>query len=201
MNPAYPMAHFEYANYLTALGRLDEALAETKRTLELDPMTPLFNSGMAAQLYYARRFDEAIEQDRKTLELDPSFAASHLGLGFSYAAKGMYREALAEFEKLPPGRCRSCLAYAHARLGERSQALRTIDELKAVSKQEPVSPEVFAIIYLGLGEKDQAFAWLEKAYDERDHSLLSTLKVDPLWDPLRSDPRFADLLRRIGPPR
>jgi eukaryotic-like serine/threonine-protein kinase len=201
LNPAYPVAHFEYANYLTALGRLDEALAETKRTLELDPMTPLFNSGMADQLYSARRFDEAIEQDRKTLELDPSFAASHLGLGFSYAAKGMYREALAEFEKLPPGRCRSCLAYAHARLGERSQALRTIDELKAVSKQEPVSPEVFAIIYVGLGEKDQAFAWLEKAYDERDHSLLSTLKVDPLWDPLRSDPRFADLLRRIGPPR
>jgi eukaryotic-like serine/threonine-protein kinase len=200
LNPAYPLAHFEHANYFAALGRTDEALAENKRTLELDPMTPLFNSGMASQLYFARRFDEAIEQDRKTLELDPSFAGSHFGLGFSYAAKGMYREALTEFEKLPRGWGEPFEAYAHARLGERSQAQQILDQLTAVSKREAMPADAFAVIYLGLGEKDQAFAMLEKAYEDRAFIFLSTLKLDPLWDPLRSDPRFADLLRRIGPP-
>ncbi|HEV1993723.1 MAG TPA: protein kinase, partial [Candidatus Acidoferrum sp.] len=180
LNPAYPLAHFEHANYLAALGRPEEALAERRRTLELDPVTPLFNSGMANQLYLARRFDEAIEQDRKTLELDPSFPGSHFGLGFSYAAKGMYREALAEFAKLPRGWGDPFVAYAHGRLGERSQALRILDRLKAVSKQEPVHADAFAVIYLGLGEKDQTFAWLEKAYEEHDLIFLSTLKLDPL---------------------
>jgi len=88
----------------------------------------------------------------------------------------------------------------HARLGERSQALRILDELKGASKQKYVSAYSFAVIYLGLGEKDQAFAWLEKAYEERSF-LLPYLKVDPIWDPLRSDPRFADLLRRMGLPQ
>ena len=203
LNPAYPLAHFEYANYLSALGRSDEALAETKRALDLDPVSPLFNTGMAFQLYRSRRFDEAIEQDRKTLDIDPSFAPSHDVLGLTYAAKGMYREALTEFEKLPRGWGESNVAYAHARLGERSQALRMLDEFKAKSKQKSASGDSFssdfAVIYLGLGEKDQAFAWLEKAYEERSLIFLSNLKVDPLWDPLRSDPRFTDLLRRIGP--
>ena len=201
LNPAYPLAHFEYANYLSALGRLDEALAERKRTLDLDPVSPLFNSGMAYDLYIARRFDEAINQRRKVLEMDPSLPHNLFGLGLIYAAKGMYREALAEFEKLPPsGRRDVYLAYTRARLGERSQALRILDELKGVSKQEYVSAYSFAVIYLGLGEKDQAFAWLEKAYEERSF-LLPYLKVDPIWDPLRSDPRFADLVRRIGLPQ
>jgi serine/threonine protein kinase/tetratricopeptide (TPR) repeat protein len=199
LNPANPMAHFEYANYLIALGRSDQALAETKRTLELDPVNPLFNSGMADQLYLARRFDEAIEQDRKTLELDAGFLSSHEGLGFTYAAMGRYREALAEFEKLPADICISCRAYAHAMLGERSDALRILNELKAKSKQEPVLAFSFAIIYLGLREKDQAFAWLEKTYEDRNFLALSSLRLDPLWDPLRSDQRFVDLMRRISP--
>jgi eukaryotic-like serine/threonine-protein kinase len=199
LNPAYPLAHFEQANYLGALGRSDEAVAETKRTLELDPVSPLFNSGMAFQLYLARRFDEAMEQDRKTLELDPNYFPSHVGLGYTYAAKGMYREALAEFEKVPPDWCYSCRAYAHARLGERSQALQLLSELKVRSRKEPVSPFTFATVYLGLGDKDQAFAWLEKTYNERNLIALSTLGVDPMWDPVRSDRRFANLLRRIGP--
>jgi tetratricopeptide (TPR) repeat protein len=159
----------------------------------------LFNVGMALDLYFARRFDAAIEQARKTLEMDPSFSHARFGLGCAYAAKGMYRQALAEFEKLPDRRRDVYLAYAHARLGERSQALRLLDELKAPAKQTSVDAFSFAVIYLGLGDKDQAFALLEKAYQERSSSLLD-LKVDPLWDPLRSDPRFADLLRRVGLP-
>jgi tetratricopeptide (TPR) repeat protein len=108
---------------------------------------------------------------------------------------------LAEFEKLPDRRRDVYGAYVHARLGERSQALRILDELKGASKQEYVSAYSFAVIYLGLGEKDQAFAWLEKAYEERSFLLPNYLKVDPIWDPLRSDPRFADLVRRIGLPQ
>jgi serine/threonine protein kinase/Tfp pilus assembly protein PilF len=200
LNPASPMAHHEYANYLLALGRSNESMTEMQRTLELDPVSPLFNGSLAYKLYSARRFDEAIEQERKTLDMDPSMPAAHYVLGAAYAAKGMYREALAEFEKLPDRRRDVYGAYVHARLGERSQALRILDELKGASKQEYVSAYSFAVIYLGLGEKDQAFAWLEKAYEERSF-LLPYLKVDPIWDPLRSDPRFADLVRRIGLPQ
>jgi TolB-like protein/Tfp pilus assembly protein PilF len=204
LNPASPQAHLEYANYLSALGRLNESMTETKRALDLDPVSPLINFAMVGQLYLARRFDEAIEQARKTLDMDPSFTLTHLELGFAYAAKGMYREALAEFEKVPdlPDRRRDAyLAYVHARLGERSQALQMLDELKALSKQTSVLAFSFALIYLGLGEKDQTFAWLEKTYEERSSRMFLFLKVDPIWDPVRSDPRFADLLRRVGLPQ
>jgi serine/threonine protein kinase/thioredoxin-like negative regulator of GroEL len=201
LNPASPLAHYEYANYLSAVGRLDEALRERKRTIELDPVSPLFNSGLAAELYTARRFDEAIEQDRKTLDLDPNWADSHFGLGLTFAAKRMYREALTELEKVPGGRRDPYAAYVRARMGERGQALRTLGELDRLSKKAPVRTAAFAIVHLGLGDKDQAFAWLEKCLRERDYPFLSTLKLDPIWDPLRSDPRFADLLRRIGLPQ
>jgi len=201
LNPSYPNAHNWYALYLAALGRSDEALAEAKRALGLDPASPGANQGMALHLYYARRFDEAIEQFRKTLEMD--YRDAHAGLGFAYAAKGMYREALPEFEKyseLDRGTPRSIayLGYVRARLNERSQALRALDELRALSKQRYVSSAAFAPIYMGLGDKDQAFTWLEKAYEER--ARLPMLRIEPIWDPLRTDPRFQALLRRIGLP-
>lgn len=198
LNPASPMAHFEYGNYLGAVGRSDEALREMKSTLDLDPISPLFNSGLGEALYDARRFDAAIEQARKTLDVDPSFSRSRVDLGLAYAAKGMYQEAEAELEKLPERR-RFALAYVYARAGKRTQALRLLDELKASSDQGLYSSSV-ALIYLGLGEKDQAFVWLEKAYEERSIYLAGTLKLNPLWDPLRSDPRYANLVRRIGLP-
>ncbi len=201
LNPAYPNAHSWYSYYLAALGRSDEALAEAKRTLDLDPASPGANQGMALHLYYARRFDEAIEQFRKTLEMD--YRDAHAGLGLAYAAKGMYREALLEFEKyseLDRGpRSIAYLGYVRARLNERSQALRALDELRALSKQRYVSSASFAVVYMGLGDKDQTFTWLEKAYEER-FSRLPMLKIEPIWDPLRSDPRFQDLLHRVGLP-
>jgi len=204
LNPAYPLAHSLYSLYLGALGRSEEGLREAKRALDLDPVSPAIVHYMAVQLYLARRFDEAIEQCRKTLELDPSFAPVHGALGHVYAAKGMYREALAEYEKYSalsggsPGST-AFVGYAHARLGQRSQAFRVLDQLGAASKQRYVPALSFAIVYVGLGEKEQAFLWLEKAYDERTNSL-AYLKVSAIWDPLRSDPRFADLVRRIGLP-
>jgi tetratricopeptide (TPR) repeat protein len=156
------------------------------------------------QFYFARQFDQAIEQAHKTLELDPNFAISYELLGEVYVSRGMYREGLSELEKysaLSRGRAMSLalLGYAHARLGERSQALRMLEQLEATSKERYTPASSFAVVYAGLGEKDQAFAWLEKAYGERT-SRLGYLKVEPLWDPLRPDPRFADLVRRIGLP-
>jgi tetratricopeptide (TPR) repeat protein len=201
LNPASFLVHHEYAGYLVYLGRSNEALEAFRKAAELDPVSPLITSGVAWTLYSTRRFDEAMEQARKALDIDPSLPPAISVLGSAYVAKGMYREAEAEFGKLAPGPRRDAyLAYLHAQLGERNQALQMLDELKGLSKQTYVPAFFFAIIYLGLGEKDQAFAWLEKAYDQRSSGILF-LKYDPIWDPLRSDPRFADLLRRIGLPQ
>lgn len=204
LNPAYSRAHTFYPFYLSSLGRSEEALAVAKYSLDLDPASPAVSHSLAVQLYLARQFDNAIAQVHKTLELDPNFAISYELLGEVYVSRGMYRESLSELEKysaLSRGRAMSLalLGYAHARLGERSQALGVLRQLEAASKQSYTPPFSFAVVYAGLGEKDQAFAWLEKAYGERT-SRLGYFKVEPLWDPLRTDPRFADLVRRIGLP-
>ena len=204
LNPAYSRVHTFYAFYLSSLGRSEQAVAVAKHSFDLDPASPAVSHSLTVQLYLARRFDQAIEQSHKTLELDQNFAISYATLGEVYISKGMYREGLPTLEKysvLSRGRAMSLalLGYAHARLGERSQALRILDQLEASSKERYTPAVSFAAVYAGLGEKDQAFAWLEKAYGERT-GRLGYLKVEPLWDPLRSDPRFADLVGRIGPP-
>jgi TolB-like protein len=204
LNPAYPLAHSYYSLYLGALGRSEEGLTEAKRALDLDPVSPAILHYVVVQLYMARRFDEAIEQCRKTLELDPSFTPAHRVLAEVYAAKGMYLETLAAYEKYAtlsggsPGST-AFVGYALALSGQRSQAFRVLDQLGATSKQRYVSALSFAVVYVGLGESEQAFLRLEKAYVERTNSL-AYLKVDATWDPLRSDPRFTDLVRRIGLP-
>ena len=204
LNPAYSRVHTFYPFYLSSLGRSEQALAVAKQSFDLDPASPAVSHSLTVQLYLARRFDQAIEQSHKTLELDQNFAMSYATLGEVYISKGMYREGLPTLEKysvLSRGRAMSLalLGYTHARLGERSQALRILDQLEAASKERYTPAVSFAAVYAGLGEKDQAFAWLEKAYGERT-GRLGYLKVKPLWDPLRSDPRFADLVGRIGLP-
>jgi TolB-like protein/Tfp pilus assembly protein PilF len=204
LNPAYSRAHTFYAFYLSSLGRSEEALAVAKRALDLDPASPAVSHSLAVQLYLARKFDRATEQVHDTLEMDANFAISYAVLGEVYLSQRMYREGLLALEKYSAlsrssATSLALLGYSHARLGELKEALQKIEELKAASTQGFVPAFFVALVYAGLENQDQAFTWLEKAYEER-FNRLAYLKVEPLWDPLRSDPRFADLLRRVGIP-
>ncbi len=202
LDPTAALAHLEYGNFLSALGRVDEGVAETARAVELNPTSPLFNSILSGQLYFQRRYDESIEQARKTLDLDSGYVRAHADAGLAYAAKGMYREALAEFEKAPPDGDRDILlGYAYGRSGDRARAKRILDKLEAQANkmEHPGGVGGFlAVVCVGLGDKDRAFAWLNKSLDERDWFALATIKPDPMWDPLRSDPRYGALLKRMG---
>jgi TolB-like protein/Tfp pilus assembly protein PilF len=204
LNPAYTRGHTFYTFYLSSSGRSEEALEVAKGALDLDPASAAVSHSLAVQLYLARKFDRAIEQAHDTLEMDANFAISYAVLGEVYLSKGMYREGLSALEKYSAlsrsgAASLALLGYAHARLGEPKESLQVIEALKAASKQSFVPTLFVALVYAGLEDKDQAFTWLEKAYEER-FSRLAYLKVEALWDPLRSDPRFADLLRRVGIP-
>ncbi len=204
LNPAYTRGHTFYPFYLSSIGRSEEALEVAKGALDLDPASPAVSHSLAVQLYLARKFDRAIEQAHDTLEMDANFAISYAVLGEVYLSKGMYQEGLSALEKYSAlsrsgAASLALLGYSHARLGERKESLQVIEALKAASKQSFVPALFVALVYAGLEDKDQAFTWLEKAYGER-FNRLAYLKVEALWDPLRSDPRFADLLRRVGIP-
>ena len=202
LNPNYPQAHHWYAIYLAWAGRSDQAVAEARRALELDPLSLPINMTLGWVLCIGRQEDQGIEQLRKTIEMDPNFVIAHHRLGLGYEQKGMYSEAIAEFQKLyhlPGGKqiAVAALGHAYAASGKREDAQKAIAELQELSKQRYVSAASIAIIYAALGDKDQAFAWLGKA--DKDHDLgFSRLKVEPRFDSLRSDHRFADLVRRVG---
>jgi TolB-like protein/DNA-binding winged helix-turn-helix (wHTH) protein/Tfp pilus assembly protein PilF len=202
IDPNYATAHHWYSVYLTAMNRPDEAAAEIKRAQELDPLSLVINTDIGFELYYSRRHDEAIKQLRTTLEMNPKFPLAHLWLGRAYEEKGLYREALAEFKQVDatlPSWPVAIAAIGHVAgvAGQREEARQALNQLFSLSKQKYVTPYGVALVYAGLGEKEQAFEWLNKAYDERSHWLV-WLKLDPRWDNLRPDPRFAKLVRRIG---
>jgi Flp pilus assembly protein TadD len=157
---------------------------------------------VGSQFYHAHQYDQAIEQCQKTLELDPNFAQAHFFLGLGYEQKARYEEAIAALKKaitLSPNDPRfvSALGHAHAMSGQRNEAMKILHQLQDLLQQRYVLPDEMAIIYAGLGEKEQAFAWLEKAYADRAWRL-PFLKVDPRFDSLHSDSRFSDLVRRVG---
>ena len=203
LNPNYSLAHMWYgAMALRKTGRLGEAIAEEKRALELDPLSPLTNLALGAELLSARQYDRAIEQEWKTLELDPNYLAARFYLSVGYIAESMPEQGIAECEKalviFPENTLAlQALGSAYARSGKRTEALKVLDQLNELSKREYVPTFSRALIYANLGEKDKAFEWLGKSYEERSIAIRD-VKVTPLLDPLRSDPRFADLLRRMN---
>ena len=206
LNPRYAPAHQFYGSYLQATGRLQEAMAEEKRAQELDPLSPISNFEVALAFYQARNYDQAIDQFQKTLELDPNFPPPNTYLPAAYEQKGMYEEAIAGFQKaitVTKGTDNALsiagLGHVYAVSGRKAEARRMLAELQGLSEQSYVSAYNFALIYTGLGERDKAFAWLNKAYQEHSFNV-AFLKVEPRFDPLRSDPRFSDLLRGMGLP-
>ncbi|MGH7595064.1 MAG: protein kinase domain-containing protein [bacterium] len=202
LNPNYATAHDWYAVfYLTAMERLDEAITEIKRAQELDPLSLIINSMVGWIFYLARQYDQAIEQYRKTLEMDPHFVFAHNALGSAYQQKGMYEEAIAAFlrAKTVSGDSLQAVALgeAYELSGWRGYCRKALDLANEKSKQSYISPYIIARRYADLGEKDQAFEWLQKAYEERI-SVLLWLKLEPGFDSLRSDPRFTALLKKVG---
>jgi len=207
LNPGDPLAHRWYAVTLTRQGRLAEALQEASRALELDPLSVQVQQTYAEALLYGRHYDRAVEQYRKVHELEPRHMQSHQRLAMAYVQQNKIADAIREYQialELLGGRGRTSfvladLGYAYARLGRRHDALRILGDLKARLAQGDHRTRAvhLAILCAGLGETDEAFAWLAKAYEERDN-LLTILRVYPFFDPLRSDPRFTELLRKVG---
>lgn len=205
LNPGYATAHHWYALYLVAAtGRFEEAIAEIERAQQLDPLSLIINTNLAWINYFARRYPEAIDQFQKTLDMDRSFGLAHLRLGLAYEQEKMFEEAIKEFQEAvdlsgPNPEYIATLGHAYAVAGRRGEAFKIVDELTKLSEQRNVQAYDIAVIYSGLGDSEQAFTWLETAYQERS-SNLGYLKIDPRLGPLRDDPRFQDLLRRMNFP-
>jgi serine/threonine-protein kinase len=202
LNPNLGDAHSQYSQYLSYIERYDEAIAEAKRGRELDPLSVLANINVAAVFYTARRYDEAIETLQKTLELDSNSFIAYLFLGYAYAGKGMHREAINSFQKVidlgdESSSTQIYLAAAYVQAGEREKAQAILIKLRR--GKEYVSAGELAILHAALGDKEAALTSLEKAYVEHDYQL-QFLKVDRGFDPLRSDPRFQELIRRMNFP-
>lgn len=185
--------HHFYSHYLTTVGRMDESLAESHRALELDPLNVRLTEHLAWAYFYARQYDQAIAHWQKAQEMQPDFSGLYR-LGWGYEQKGMFQEAAAVFAKRKdlPG-----LGHLYAVWGRKEEALKIAQDLE--SRPRPATYEI-ALIYAGLGDQDQAFIWLERAFREKSSFNLMTIKVEPRLDVLRTDARFADLVRRVGIP-
>ncbi len=200
MNPNYATAHHWYAEHLMWRGRFDEALQESERARQLDPLSLIIAADNGAILYFSRQYDRAIQKWRSVLAMDPEFPRAHL-IRAAYVEKAMFAEALADLDAHGPMVNAPWywdhLALTYGRSGHKVEAQRALDELLRLNQRQPIDPEVIADAYAGQGDKDQALGWLDKAYAQHSTELVS-LKVAPGYDPLRSDPRFQDLLRRVG---
>lgn len=202
LNPNLAETHARYSIVLLAQGRFAEALAEVRRCQELDPSSTQTRMHLARGLYMSRRYDEAIALCREYVRLTPEFATAHLYLGLSHYHQGEYAEALLPLRQAVKashgrGETKAALAQTHARLGQRDEAWQLLDELKAQASRNMQENYYVASVYAALGEQ-QAFVWLEKAWQQRHPAFATRFKIDPNLDPLRSDPRYADLLRRTG---
>ena len=205
LNPSYANAHNFYASYLMSRGRVDESIAASNLARQLDPFSLAISAQRGFLLENARRYNEAIDQLRAVIAMDPNHYQAYWFLGHTYAANKQFAEAIAAAEKAvelserTPGAL-GMLGLAYGLAGRKADALKILNELLELNKTRYVTPAALVNVYVGLGDKEQAFAWLEKAYQERSN-YLAWLKVFPILDPLRSDPRFADLVHRVGLPQ
>ena len=201
LNSNYATAHHWYAEYLVVLGRFEEGFAQMRQAQELDPASVIIQSDAGKFFFLARQNDLATTHLRKALEMDPNFGIAHEWLIQSMIQKRQFEESLAEVRSLQrlddsflP---RALLGQTYAAMGKKADALAAIRESRRRAKRGPLEPGHWAVVYAQLGDKDRAFALLEQAYRSRSTAMTS-LKVNPEYDLLRSDPRFTDLLRRVG---
>jgi TolB-like protein/tetratricopeptide (TPR) repeat protein len=209
LNPNYATTHHWYAYYLAALGRMNESVSEIERARDLEPLSLIINTDAGQIYYFARQYDRAIEQLRRTVEMDPGFIMAHWRLGEAYAQSGRFEEAIAELQKLTNADDNNLtpipLGCAYAKAGRRDEALKALRQWRQVMQRprdtwrDTYTGYIYwmATVYAALGERDQAFHWLEKSFEQR-HAEIVLLQAEPRLDSLRSDPRFADLLRRMG---
>jgi TolB-like protein/class 3 adenylate cyclase/Tfp pilus assembly protein PilF len=201
LNPESAEAHQAYGLLLVFLGRFEQSTAELERAQQLDPLSAWITWDLGWPFYLTRQYERDLEQIFKAIEIDPNFSPAYVGLGMVYAAKGEFADAITQLQK---GRAlqdapwvASNLGYVYARAGQRTEAEQVLSELKQLSQRRYVEPAFIAFIYIGLNGREQAFEWLEKAYDARSYFLMF-LKTDPQFDSLRSDPRFVVLLKKVG---
>jgi TolB-like protein/Tfp pilus assembly protein PilF len=206
LSPKYAVAHQWYSSFLQIAGRPDEALVEGRIGQSLDPLSPILTFELAQRLYFLRRYDESIEEFQKALELDPNFPPALQYLPAAYEQKGMADEAIDRFQTAVSvnggtewSYSMGGLGHAYAVKGQKAEALKVIEDIKRLSEHQYIAKPSIALVYAGLGDKDQAIAWLEKGYEEHAFQMQS-LKLEPRWDSIRSDPRFADIVRRVGLP-
>jgi DNA-binding winged helix-turn-helix (wHTH) protein/TolB-like protein/Tfp pilus assembly protein PilF len=204
LDPGYATAHQWYGWYLISLGSFDQALEEFRRAQHLDPLSLYINLALGMPYYYSRQYDKAIEEYKRVLEMDAGFPLVHRWLGFGYVQQGKYDEAIAELKEysrlVGANELQSpWLGYCYAVSGREKDGRRVLKELKRLSGGEYASASLLAIVYLGFGDTDQAYYWLDRAADERSQDFIF-LKVDPAFDGLRSDSRYAVLLKRVGVP-
>ncbi len=202
LRPGYATAHEYYAYYLTAMGDLSQAIAERKLAVSIEPRSPLLNSALGEAYYQARQFSDSIGSNQKALSFDPNYAVAVINLGRAYEQQGMYPQAQQAFQSIlafaphDPALL-ALLGHLYAVSGQQAAARNIISQLQQMSKGRYVPSLYIAMVYTGLGDKDEAFAWLDKAYAERCEYLVY-LPTEPVADPLRSDPRFPALLQRLG---
>jgi tetratricopeptide (TPR) repeat protein len=202
LRPGYATAHQFYGYYLTAMGKLDDAIVERKKAVDLDPISPLLNSALAEAYYHARRFDVTIDESHKALELDPGYAIALVNIGRAYEQMGMHQQARDAFQTIlafapDSPAILALMGHEYAVSGDTARADQILARLTELSSKKYVPAVYYALVYIGLGRKDDAFRWLDKAYEERCEYLVY-LSSEPMADPLRGDPRFSSLLSRIG---
>jgi tetratricopeptide (TPR) repeat protein len=201
LNPSYATARHWFSFYLGDMGRFDEAITEARRARELDPLSPVVDANVGLAYSRAGRYDEAIAHLERTLAMNPRFGYAHLCLGLAYLQNGTVQQAIREFQtaktvsSLP--NLEGLIGYAHARAGLRREAELILAKLQDDTITRFASAYDIALVYTALGDRDSAFSWLNRAVDKREW-FVGALKVDSLVAPLRSDPRFGHLLRRVG---